>query len=135
MARAYGPGLGLAMNPRAWIFVGCLWAALGVALGALGAHLLKDVLAPEQLAIWDTAVRYQLVHALGLIFFGLFSERTNGKEYPGIWLLLGSVFFSGSLYALCFAFLKNLMGPLTPIGGLMMLLGWLSFAREALRRR
>ena len=123
------------MNPRAWILVGCVWAALGVVLGAFGAHLLKAKLEAEQLANWDTAVRYQLVHALAVVAFGLFSERSNGKEYPGVLLLLGSLFFSGSIYALCFGFLANVMGPVTPLGGLMMIGGWLGFAREAVRRR
>jgi uncharacterized membrane protein YgdD (TMEM256/DUF423 family) len=123
------------MNPRAWILVGCVWAALGVACGAFGAHALKDSFSPEELATWETAVRYQLVHALALVAFGLFCERSRGKEYPGVLLLLGSFFFSLSLYALCFGFLKTVMGPLTPLGGAMMIAGWLGFAREALRRR
>jgi uncharacterized membrane protein YgdD (TMEM256/DUF423 family) len=123
------------MNPRLWILLGCVSAALAVACGAFGAHLLKATLTPEQLANWDTAVRYQLVHALALIAFGLFSERTRGKEYPGLLFLFGSLFFSGSIYALCFDFLSGLMGPITPLGGLMLILGWLGFAREALRRR
>jgi uncharacterized membrane protein YgdD (TMEM256/DUF423 family) len=123
------------MNPRAWILVGCVWAALGVVLGAFGAHALEDTLAPEKLADWDTAVRYQLVHALALVAFGLFGERTNGKDYPGVLLLLGSLCFSGSIYALCFEFLVRLMGPITPLGGVMMIGGWIGFALEARRRR
>lgn len=123
------------MNPRAWILVGCVWAALGVVCGAFGAHALKESFTPEQLAIWETAVRYQLVHALALVLFGLFGERSTGKEYPGLLLFSGSLFFSGSLYALSFGFLTGIMGPITPLGGLMMILGWLGFAREALRRR
>lgn len=123
------------MNPRAWILVGCIWAALGVSFGAFGAHALKDMLTPEELANWDTAVRYQLLHALAMVAFGLFGERSSGKEYPGVLFLFGSFFFSGSLYALCFGFAKSVMGPLTPVGGLLMILGWLGFAREALRRR
>lgn len=123
------------MHGRAWILLGCAWAALGVVLGAFGAHLLKDKLAPEQLANWDTAVRYQLVHALALVAFGLFGERSSGKDYPGVLLLLGSLFFSGSIYALCFGFLKSVMGPITPLGGVMMIGGWIGFALEARRRR
>ena|SRR5688572_17458896 len=123
------------MHGRAWILLGCCWAALGVVLGAFGAHMLKATLAPEQLANWDTAVRYQLVHALALVAFGLFGERTSGKDYPGILLLLGSLFFSGSIYALCFGFLTKVMGPITPLGGVMMIGGWIGFALEARRRR
>ena len=117
------------------LLVGALLGAAGVAAGAFGAHGLKERLTPEALGWWDTASRYQLVHALALIAFGLFSERSSGKDYPGALLLLGSLFFSGSLYALCFDFLKSVMGPVTPLGGLMMIFGWLGFAREALRRR
>jgi uncharacterized membrane protein YgdD (TMEM256/DUF423 family) len=124
------------MNPRLWIVLGCLWAALGVVLGAFGAHALEESLtASGHLDEWDTAVRYQLVHALALIALGLFGERSNGKEYPGLLLLLGSFFFSGSIYALCFDFSTSLMGPITPLGGFLMIIGWLGFAREALRRR
>jgi uncharacterized membrane protein YgdD (TMEM256/DUF423 family) len=123
------------MNPRAWVLAGCVWAALGVVLGAFGAHALKGTFSPEQLASWDTAVRYQVVHALALIAFGLFGERTSGKDYPGILLLLGSLCFSGSIYALCFGFLESVMGPATPLGGLMMVGGWIGFALEARRRR
>jgi uncharacterized membrane protein YgdD (TMEM256/DUF423 family) len=123
------------MNPRAWILAGSLWAALGVVLGAFGAHALKDTLTPDQLLTWDTAVRYQLVHALALVAFGLFGDRSSAKDYPGLLFLFGSFFFSGSLYALCFDFAKPVMGPLTPLGGLLMICGWIGFARESLRRR
>lgn len=124
------------MNPRLWIFLGCVWAMLGVVLGAFGAHALTETLTTRgTLDEWDTAVRYQLFHALALIAFGLFSERTRGKEYPALLFLFGSLFFSGSIYALSLDFSKGLMGPITPLGGLLLILGWLGFAREALRRR
>src|SRR5262245_60448793 len=112
------------MRGRVWILLGCSWAAIGVVLGAFGAHALKATLTPEQLANWDTAVRYQLLHALALIAFGLFGERSSGRDYPGILLFAGSLFFSGSIYALCFELAKSVMGPLTPLGGVMMILGW-----------
>jgi uncharacterized membrane protein YgdD (TMEM256/DUF423 family) len=124
------------VHPRVWILLGCVWAAVGVATGAFGAHALKAALeARGTLATWDTAVRYQLVHALALIAFGLFRERTSGNDFPPVLLFLGSLCFSGSLYALSFEFWKGLMGPITPLGGVMMIAGWLGFAREALRRR
>ncbi len=124
------------MNPRLWIVLGCGWAALGVVLGAFGAHALEAALTERgTLDEWDTAVRYQLFHALALIAFGLFSERTRGKDYPALLFLCGSLFFSGSIYALCFEFWTGLMGPITPLGGLLLILGWLGFAREAQRRR
>jgi uncharacterized membrane protein YgdD (TMEM256/DUF423 family) len=123
------------MNPRAWIFLGCLSAALAVGLGALGAHLLEQRLEPAQLVVWETGVRYQLVQAFGLIAFGLFRERAGRSDLPAVLLFLGSVAFSGSLYALAFGLMKGLMGPVTPLGGLLMIAGWLFFAREAVRGR
>ena len=124
------------MHPRVWILLGCLWAALGVVLGAFGAHALEKALAEGgHAATWETAVRYQLYHALALIAFGLFRERTSGRDFPAALLFLGSACFSGSLYALSFGFLVPVMGPLTPLGGALMILGWLGFAREVLRAR
>jgi uncharacterized membrane protein YgdD (TMEM256/DUF423 family) len=123
------------MNPRIWVLAGCVWAALGVVLGAFGAHALKSTLTPEGLANWDTAVRYQLVHALALVVYGVFSERVSGRDHPGLLFLFGSFFFSGSLYLLSLGIAKGLMGPLTPLGGVLLIVGWLAFAREALRRR
>lgn len=124
------------MNPRIWIFLGCVWAAIGVVLGAFGAHALEETLAASgKLETWETGVRYQLFHALALIAFGVFRERAPGKDFPAPFLFLGSALFSLSIYALCFDFMKGVMGPLTPLGGLLMIVGWLGFAREALRRR
>jgi uncharacterized membrane protein YgdD (TMEM256/DUF423 family) len=124
------------MHPRIWIFLGCAWAALGVALGAFGAHALRESLtAAGKLETWETGVRYQLFHALALIAFGIFRERSTGGDLPGGLLLLGSFFFSGSIYALSFDFMTPLAGPITPLGGILAILGWLGFAREALRRR
>jgi len=124
------------MNPRLWILLGCLWAALGVVLGAFGAHALRETLvASGKLESFETGVRYQLVHAFALLAFGLFRERNPGRDYPAVLFLLGSFFFSGSIYALSFGFMTALMGPLTPLGGALVIAGWLGFAREALRRR
>jgi len=124
------------MHPRICILLGCVWAAMGVALGAFGAHGFKELFDVNgHAAIWETGVRYQLVSALALLAFGLFRERSAGKDYPAALLFFGSVFFSGSLYALSFDFMKTVMGPLTPLGGFLMIVGWLGFAREAVRSR
>jgi len=123
------------VNPRLWILLGSLLGALGVGLGAFGAHLLKTRLAPEALASWETGVRYQLFHALALIAFGLFSERTRGRDYPGVLFFLGTLAFSGSLYLLSFGLWKTLMGPLTPLGGTLLIVAWIGFAHESVRRR
>jgi len=123
------------MRARNWIAVGCLWAAVGVALGAFGAHAWKAALEERgQLANWDTGVRYQLVHALALIVFELWRERAGGKSFPAWCFLVGSVCFSGSIYALCFGIGKSFLWPLTPLGGVLLMCGWISFASSSIRR-
>jgi len=123
------------MNARPWIAIGCLWAAVAVALGAFGAHALKDALTERgQLANWDTATRYQLAHAVALVVFDLFRERRATNALPAWMFFLGSAFFSGSLYALCFGIGKSFLWPLTPLGGVFLIVGWIAFALAALRR-
>jgi uncharacterized membrane protein YgdD (TMEM256/DUF423 family) len=124
------------MSPARWIVAGCVLGALAVALGAFGAHAWKETLeARGTLANWETAVRFQLVHALALVVFALFRERHPGKALPGWMFFLGATCFSGSLYLLCFGIAKSLMGPITPLGGVMLIGGWLAFAIDGLRAR
>src|SRR5882672_3522959 len=88
------------MTPNRWIALGALSGALSVVLGAFGAHALKDTLTPDQLAVWTAAVHYQALHALALIAFGIISERWNTRALAAWCFLIGTVLFSGSLYAL-----------------------------------
>ncbi len=114
--------------------VGAVSAALAVLLGAFGAHALKVRLAPEQLATFETGVRYQLFHALGL----LAAAWAVGRYGPGpaVWggwlLLLGTVLFSGSLYLLSLTGVRGL-GLVTPFGGVAFIVGWALLALAALR--
>jgi uncharacterized membrane protein YgdD (TMEM256/DUF423 family) len=98
----------------------------GVALGAFGAHALKMRLTPEQLATFEVGVRYQLVHALALLAVAWACTRWPGKAVNASgWLFtIGTLLFSGSLYALTLAGTRGL-GLVTPIGGAALLLGWL----------
>jgi uncharacterized membrane protein YgdD (TMEM256/DUF423 family) len=124
------------MEAKAWIAIGCVWAAVGVALGAFGAHALKDTLRETgQLANWQTAVRYQMWHALALVGFGLLCRRRAAGALPGWLFLTGSLLFSGSIYLLAFDLLSALIWPLTPLGGVLLIAGWLAFAISALRSR
>lgn len=100
--------------------LGALLAFLGVALGAFGAHALENTLTPAQLGTYQTAVRYQMFHALGLLALGALPLRAQ-RAAP--WLFVGSVIFSGSLYALVFSGV-SLLGAVAPIGGVMQLVGW-----------
>jgi uncharacterized membrane protein YgdD (TMEM256/DUF423 family) len=121
--------------------LGALLAALAVVLGAFGAHLLKAKLAqwyPEEdratelLATWETGVRYQLYSAVGIIVAGLWGAQRAGRR-PTLavaCLLLGTLLFSGMLYAWVLTAAKPLVA-VVPIGGVAMISGWLVFAWQA----
>lgn len=100
--------------------LGALLAFLGVALGAFGAHALDGVLSPDRLETYQTAVRYQMYHALGLLALGALPV-TAWRAAP--WLFWGSLIFSGSLYALVFSGF-SLLGAVAPVGGTLQLVGW-----------
>ena len=105
--------------------VGSILAGMGVALGAFGAHALKTSLSPELLGIFETGVRYQMYHGLGLLglawAIGRWPER---RLAPAGWLLLaGTVVFSGSLYLLVLTGARW-FGAVTPIGGVALIAGW-----------
>jgi len=104
-----------------------------VALGAFGAHGLKTKVAPDMLAVWETAVLYHLVHALGLLLIGilcLLMPDLALLRNAGWALLIGTLFFSGSLYLLVLTGVKPL-GMITPIGGVAFLVGWILLAAAA----
>lgn len=105
--------------------VGSILAGLGVISGAFGAHALKASLSPDMLGIFETGVRYQMYHALGLLALawaiGRWPER---RLVPAAWLLLaGTVVFSGSLYLFVLTGTRWL-GAITPLGGVALIVGW-----------
>lgn len=105
---------------------GAILGALGVALGAFGAHALKDMLtASNRLDTFETAVKYQFYHALALILVGILSQNFTAKtmNYSGLSMLIGTIIFSGSLYLICFTGIKA-FGAIAPIGGTLMIVGW-----------
>ncbi|MDN3575705.1 DUF423 domain-containing protein [Chitinimonas viridis] len=122
------------MNARQLIIAGSLNMVLGVGAGAFGAHGLKAVLSPAQLAIWQTAVSYQQLHALGLILVGALASRLGPSATAriGNCMLAGIIVFSGSLYALALSGIK-LLGAITPLGGVALLAAWLMLAWAAYR--
>ena len=111
------------MSPesRFALVAGALLAGTGVALGAFGAHGLRDVLPPEALGWWQTAVQYQMWHAIGLVAIG--AAPVAGTRGPVCMLAAGTTIFSGSLYAMALTGMRWL-GAVTPIGGLLMIAGW-----------
>lgn len=120
---------------KVWGFVGALLAGLAVAAGAFGAHALKTRLAPEMLQVFETAVRYHMYHALGLLALALARDRLPESNFDltGWLMLAGILLFSGSLYALCLTGVRGL-GAITPIGGLCFLAAWALMAWNFLRR-
>ncbi len=117
------------------VLLGSLNAFLSVALGAFGAHGLRNKLSAEMMAIYDTAVQYHMAHALGLILVGILIRLTSPSgllNWAGILLLAGIVIFSGSLYLLSITGLRW-FGAITPIGGLSFLLGWVLLAVAAIK--
>ena len=108
------------------LFVGAVFMALSVLMGAFGAHALKTRLSPEMLAVYKTAVEYQFYHSLGLLLIGLIGFRIESKwlNWSGILLIGGIILFSGSLYILSISGIK-VLGAITPIGGLAFVAGWI----------
>ncbi|MEO5863395.1 MAG: DUF423 domain-containing protein [Burkholderiales bacterium] len=105
-------------------------AALAVLLGAFGAHGLKAKLDPETMALYQTAVQYHMWHALGLAIVALTALRWPQQMLlrgSGWLMVLGIVFFSGSLYALALTKIK-ILGAITPLGGIAFIMAWIMFA-------
>ena len=117
-----------------WVAVGTLSAFLGVALGAFGAHALANRLSERELAIFHTGTQYQMYHALALIGLGIYVARepSDAANFAGWAFTLGTVIFSGSLYALALSGVR-MLGAITPVGGVLFLIGWLAFFKAALK--
>jgi uncharacterized membrane protein YgdD (TMEM256/DUF423 family) len=122
------------MSARTFALVGALLAFAAVAAGAFGAHALKARLPADALAVFETAVRYHLVHALALFVVAWVTTQWPGRA-AGIsgWLFIaGIVLFSGSLYLFVLTGHRS-FGAITPVGGVSLLAGWLALAWAAWR--
>lgn len=119
---------------RIFFAVGAVSAFVAVAAGAFGAHSLKNSLSQEMLVIFETAARYQMYHAFALIATAWALSRFPSQVVTTAgWLfVVGTILFSGSLYALSLTETRWL-GAITPLGGLAFLAGWLCLAFAALR--
>lgn len=122
------------MTARLWLLLAAIDGLLAVALGAFGAHALRERLTPDQLSIYRTAVDYQFHHALALLAVGVLASTRPSPwlNAAGLCFALGIVLFSGSLYGLALTGLRA-FGPITPIGGLLFLAGWTLLAVWAWR--
>jgi uncharacterized membrane protein YgdD (TMEM256/DUF423 family) len=125
------------MQARLIAACGALNMFIAIACGAFGAHALKKILSADMLAIWHTAVQYQMAHALGLLLIVALTPRllpTTALSKIGITFLFGIIVFSGSLYVLALTGIRWL-GAITPIGGVAFLLGWGLLGWEVLKQK
>lgn len=127
-------GFRLPVLGRVFLTAGALFGFTGVAAGAFGAHVLREQLVPESLDVFETAVRYQLYHAPALVGVAWAMYRVaHGLATAAGWcLLVGTLIFSGSLYALVATGVR-MWGMVTPLGGTLLLAGWLLLALAAIR--
>lgn len=117
---------------RLFFSLGAASAFVAVAAGAFGAHALRARLSPELLAVFETGARYQMYHALGLMAVAWAVTRWPGAlpQWAGWLFVVGTVLFSGSLYALALSGVRWL-GAITPLGGVAFLAGWICLALAA----
>lgn len=124
------------------ILTGSIFAAIAIILGAFGAHALKALISPEQLVSYETGVRYQFYHAIGILVLAGFSDKLNPNylAYSFSAFVLGIALFSGSLYLLSLRTLLGIenykwLGPITPLGGLSFIIGWFLLFVSVLKKR
>jgi uncharacterized membrane protein YgdD (TMEM256/DUF423 family) len=127
---------------KTFIAVGAVLGALAVAIGAFAAHGLKKIMDPEFVQLIETGVKYQFYHAFGLIAIGIIAQQMPSIffKWAGRLFILGTILFSGSLYALSIIKQNDLthfnwVGAITPLGGLSFITGWLLLALAVLRNR
>lgn len=126
-----------------YLLLAAFFGGLAVALGAFGAHGLERITTDEKvLHGFQTAVQYQVYHALALLAIALLYEKTPGKwiKWAGNCFVTGIILFSGSLYLLTFLKIQEnsavkIVGPVTPIGGLFFIIGWACLVVAALKMK
>lgn len=126
---------------KKFILTGLILIITGIILGAFGAHGLKGKVSVEKLVAYETGVRYQLFNGVGMLALAGASALFRFSIKPSYWfILVGVVLFSGSIYGMTFQELmqtpiSKILGPITPLGGLMMIIGWLLILIQAMRQK
>ena len=126
---------------KTFLLTGIILGATAVILGAFGAHALKAKISVEHLQIFETGVRYQFYHAFALLLLALFFDKISvgPAQVAGYAFIAGVLLFSGSIYLLATREVlgidswESVLGPITPLGGLFLISGWLFFFIAALR--
>jgi uncharacterized membrane protein YgdD (TMEM256/DUF423 family) len=125
---------------RSIVIVALLMLILAIILGAFGAHGLKELVTAERLQTFEVGVKYQFYQGLGLLIIGLNAEKFRFPLKP-VWLLLliGTILFSVSIYFLSIQDVLGMslkfLGPITPIGGLLMIIGWMILLWKTLKQK
>ncbi len=126
---------------------GLVFSLVAVLLGAFGAHSLKSYVLTDRVTIFETGVRYQFIHAMALIALSIFGSQNQAVEgeqkglgWAARFFIIGIFCFSGSLYLLVLSTIFNFswtsfLGPITPIGGLFFMLGWMSWLRVVFKHK
>lgn len=128
---------------RSFLLAGAIFGMLGVALGAFGAHGLQRITTDETIIHgYQTGVQYQIIHAIALLIIDLLYDKQPRRivKWTGICFITGIILFSGSLYLLTYFKLQEsgmtkIAGPITPLGGVFFIVGWLLLAISALNGR
>lgn len=124
------------MNQRSTIICAAILGGLAVAIGAFGAHALKNILTENnRLDTFETAVRYHFYHVLALLATGILMQQSDNKNlgFAALFFVLGIIIFSGSLYTLCLTGVRWL-GAVTPLGGVLFIAGWVMLALGVAKR-
>jgi uncharacterized membrane protein YgdD (TMEM256/DUF423 family) len=111
---------------KLFLIIGSILGGTGVMIGAFGAHALKNLLESSgRLETFETAVKYQFFHALAMILLGILmnNQEHSVYQYSGYSFIVGTLIFSGSLYALCLSGITK-FGMITPVGGVLLIAGW-----------
>lgn len=122
---------------RIW---GVLFCGSAVILGAFGAHLLETMLSEEVLRSYEVGVRYQFFHGLALLFIGQTTSTRRGFRTVALFFVIGTLLFSGSIYGLSLGSISatentfRFLGPVTPLGGTLLIIGWACLLVEYIRR-
>ena len=122
------------------VLTASVFGVMAVILGAFGAHSLKESISEYALSIWTKGVEYQFYHVLALLFLSTISDQTRLIRLAHIFFSLGIILFSGSLYILATREIHHLalasyIGPVTPIGGLFFILGWMMLFFTAAKKK
>ncbi len=125
---------------RKIILIAAVLGAIAIVLGAFGAHGLKKLIAPEAITVFETGVKYQMYHALFLLFLGTTPLVSDKAKNTILWFVVtGVVFFSGSVYFLAcnvlFSFDFRKIGIITPIGGLLLILAWITLFLHLIKQK